>query len=131
MCKKIPLKTFFRSHFPLGLEPSYILFENMKTGWFDIVGRSGIVLFSVPPMPGETYKERKALADEICDCLAEGSFGLDSPGPSQKLCRVDECRGLDSRRFDYEDCYPQAEYPYHPDDFKPYSMEDIKKELSR
>ena len=127
--KKTSLRKFFRSHFPKQVVPSFILFENMKTHCFDIVSRSGFVVCSVPPLPFEPYEQRKALAQEVFSLISGGDFSDDWFLFS--LSRLDECFRHDSARFDYSDCYPCAEYAYHPDDFFPISIKAFKRELKR
>ena len=117
MSKKITLKRFFQSHFPLGLIPQYLLFVNRKTGSLDIVGRSGVVLCSVPAIPGRGYKTQKALAGEIIACLDDGFFGIDYP-VSSKLCCWDKCLEYDNNTdYDIPVDFCKIIHPYDPDAF--------------
>ena len=117
MSKKVTLKRFFQSHFPLCLDPQYLLFNNRKTGSLDIVGRSGVILCSVPVIPGRGYKTQKALAGEIIACLDDGLFGIDYP-VSSKLCCWDKCLEYDNETdYDSPVDFCKIIYPYNPDHY--------------
>ena len=73
--KKIKLKRFFRSFFPIN---SYLfcLFENLDTGAYEVVSRSGYVLLTVPRLPCLTDEEHKKLFLEVVFCFALMSFNV-------------------------------------------------------
>lgn len=111
-------KRFFRSFFPLTSAPQFLLFENIKTGSLDIVGRSGVILCSVPQISGKDETIQFELAKEILHCLDDGGFGLDYP-VSADLCCWPDCQ-----RYNIENCYYSCDddffaiiHPYNPDIF--------------
>ena len=54
--KKIKLKRFFRSFFPMN-SYLYCLFQNLDTGAYELVSRSGYVFLTVPRLPCLTDEE--------------------------------------------------------------------------
>ena len=103
--KMYSLQSFFRSFFPKMICPQYLLFKNLKTDHFEIVGRSGVVLCTIPPIPGKCENVQLKLAREVLSSFEEGGFGLDLP-VSAELCLWDQCQ-----IYDLEDCY----YSYDDD----------------
>lgn len=111
-------KRFFRSFFPMTTYPHFLLFENMKTGSLDIVGRSGVILCSVPVIQGRDAIVQYKLAKEILLSFNDSGFGIDYP-ISADLCCWNSCQ-----LYDIEDCYYSYDddffaiiHPYNPDAF--------------
>ena len=103
MKKKITLKRFFQSHFPLQLGPSFLIFFNTKTNSYEIVGRSGLILCIIPELPGRSSLTQKKLTFEVVRGLEDILFGCDPVvmPVSSKLCLWDNCLAFDNGT-DYE-----------------------------
>lgn len=118
--KKIKLKRFFRSFFPIN---SYLfcLFENLDTGAYEVVSRSGYVLLTVPRLPCLTDEEHKKLFLEVVSCLEKSSFSEDGE-VSSKLCQLSKVQKWDAS-LSYEPSYFDASsFPIHeyaPSDYMP------------
>lgn len=115
--KMYSLQSFFRSFFPKSTCPQYLLFKNIKTDHFEIVGRSGVVLCTVPPIPGGKDMQLKLTREILCSFYDSG-FGLDYP-VSADLCRWDQSLAYDQEGcyYSYDDDFCQIIHLYNPDCF--------------
>lgn len=113
--KKMKLKKFFKRCFPPVADFPYILFHNMKTGGYDIVSRSGVIICSIPPDKSLSDKELYQLAKDVIRAFQESSFGSSDFNIADKLCFIP----FDSNRYLYPRIHPEClEFAYHPGDYR-------------
>ena len=116
--KKIKLKRFFRSFFPMN-SYLYCLFQNLDTGAYELVSRSGYVFLTVPRLPCLTDEEHKKLFLEVVFCLEKSSFADDGL-VSSRLCQLEKVQRWEAG-FSFEPSYfDVSSFPIH--EYSPSDM---------
>lgn len=117
MSKKMSLRNFFKRCFPPCEGYPFILFLNHYTDEYEIVSRSGDVLFVVRRIESLSEEDNLFLARELFNSLHECCFGYHKESVSFRFCGSVEQRYNDICRECNYLLYPH-EIDYHPDCFK-------------